>query len=681
MIFIKMTLVDYWRQLLLNICEPIYKLIVYLYELFEVVGTAEVITNESLTILYNRVGLLLGIYMLFRILFSFIQMLINPDYISDKEKGAGKIAIKAILTIVLIAITPFIFEKALELQNFIVGANGGNNVIANIILPTQDVSDYEEFGPTLSAYLFDSFYRFDDAAPQNKRDKCDVLKPYTDGQTKLHESIVRNKGSVSYASLCLYDDGKTDYVFNDKENGDERYTISFTWNGVFAILAGGMVCYMLLTYILSVGARVIQLAFLRIISPMAIMTFLSPKKDSMFSKWLKMCATTYLDLFIRMAIIYFIVFMISTIMSSETGIALAKPFEDMWIVNIVMILALLIFGKKAPELLKELFPSSGSAASLGFGLKSPKKMFDDMLGGSTLYKAGRWTTRGAAGLAGGALLGAGAGLLGADHKLSGMLGGALRGGFTGIRKGGIKKVVGNQRDINAKYRKMHADGANWFDMKKSSFQQAVGINTAGQKMQLQYDAYDDVIKRNDDMEQYLDKQVMKYGEFGSYVQAAQQKYDSLKEQFKNPIAMPKEVSKADFIITTKDGKKYFNKTGYEAALVKYNEALEQRKQEEARRGQLLAAASQEVEDTKKAQRKAYMESTKGRDDQVLTGKISEYDYAAKQAGITIERDNDGKITFEGIDSAKTSAKNSKANISASAEFRRQKAADEASGKK
>lgn len=489
MFFVKMTLGDYWRQLLLNICEPIYKLIVYLYELFEVIGTAEIITNETLTVLYNRIGLLLGLYMIFRILFSFIQMLINPDFISDKEKGIGKITSKAILTIILIAITPFIFEKAIELQNFIVGVNGEKNVIASIILPDQDLSKFDDFGPKLSAYLFDSFYNYDDAIKDNPPKKCDVLEEYSPGVTMLHESIVRSKGSVSFAEHCLYkDDG---FVFTDEFTEKERYLISFTWNGVFAIIVGGIVCFMLLTYVLSVGARVIQLAFLRIISPMAIMTFLSPKKDGMFNKWLKMCMTTYLDLFIRMAIIYFVVFLIRTIMNSDSGIALAKPFDDMWIVNIVMILALLIFAKKAPELLKELFPSSGSA-SLGFGLKSPKKMLDSMLGGKQLWNA----TKRTAGFGVGALAGGAIGFLGGRGagRVSGIFGGMTRGALGGAKKGALwsnlKGVGTKQAQINKQKIDWKNNGSTWSGRMGQRMANTFGLVGAAEGFENQMAEYD-----------------------------------------------------------------------------------------------------------------------------------------------------------------------------------------------
>lgn len=390
MIFADVGVIEqFWRELLLNICQPIYKLIVYLYELFEVIGTAEILTGDVVTKLYTRVGMILGIYMLFRIIFSFIQMLINPDYISDKEKGVGKIASKAILTILFIAITPFLFNKAFEIQNFVVGAgNVENNVIAKLVFPEKVMSS-KDFGPVLSAYLFESFYRYDEEylSLEDSVNDCVPLQKSSDGvENNLHKSIVRSKGNIGYAKICLFAHDNYQATFTIKN--EEKYKIDFTWNGVFAIIVGIVVCYTLLTYTIMVGVRVIQLAFLRIIAPMAILTYMSPKQDTMFSKWLKMCTTTYLDLFIRMAIIYFAVFIIEAIMSGG-GIALNNSnFEHQWIVNVVMIVALLMFAKKAPELLKELIPSSG-AASLGFGLKSPKKMFEDMAGSGMLKKVGK----------------------------------------------------------------------------------------------------------------------------------------------------------------------------------------------------------------------------------------------------------------------------------------------------
>lgn len=378
------TIETYWRTILLALCKPVYQLIVYVYELFEVVGTAEILTNDALTTIYNRVGMLLGVYMMFRIIFSFIQMLINPDYITDKEKGVGKIIVKVVLTILLIAITPFLFEKAMDIQKFVVGSSSGENIIANILLPggSKMKGGQQTFGVELSAYLFESFYKYDkNMLNSGVKGECEALDEY-DGVTNLHKSIMNSGGDISFAKICL-DKSWTDQKEAGKDK--EKYEITFSSNGVFALIVGVIVCYILFTYTLMAGVRVIQLVFLRIVAPMAILTYMSPKKDTMFSKWLKMCTTTYLDLFIRMAIIYFAIFIIQALMGGN-GIALQNQgYQHQWIVDIVMIIALLIFAKKAPDLLKELFPSTGGAASLGF-FSSPKKLFDSMIGGGILNK-------------------------------------------------------------------------------------------------------------------------------------------------------------------------------------------------------------------------------------------------------------------------------------------------------
>ena len=112
---------------------------------------------------------------------------------------------------------------------------------------------------------------------------------------------------------------------------------------------------------------------------MAVVSYLSPKKDNMFSKWFKIYISTYIDIFIRVGIIYFCVFLsaqlLDTIESGETTFWASIGQEDLTTrsyIVVIMILALLTFAKKAPELLKELLPTS--ASKLGFGT-SMKEIF------------------------------------------------------------------------------------------------------------------------------------------------------------------------------------------------------------------------------------------------------------------------------------------------------------------
>ena len=137
---------DGWRTLLLLLCESIYKLIAYLYELFESIATAEILSSDQINSVFGRISLILGIYMMFRLILAFIQYLINPDQISEKEKGVANLVKKSILVVVLLGVTPTIFSKAIELQNMVVGIGNNENIIAKIILPSGNIQNLNNFG-------------------------------------------------------------------------------------------------------------------------------------------------------------------------------------------------------------------------------------------------------------------------------------------------------------------------------------------------------------------------------------------------------------------------------------------------------------------------------------------------------------------------------------------------------
>ena len=221
------------------------------------------------------------------------------------------------------------------------------------------------------------------------------------------------------------------------------------WDGLFAIGFGLFMVYILITYCISVATRVIQLAYLQLIAPVPILSYISDPEGS-FKNWTKQCMTTYLDLFIRLAIIYFIITVSTQILQafSEVGSVFyestgleAGSGTAKW-VSRFLIIGLLMFGKRVPELLKDLFPNfGGGAASIGFGLKNPKKMLGDIPGmgiakGAATFGLGT-VVGGAAGMASGIKNG-----YGVRGKIAGAFGGFNRGIAGGAKtKGNIFKNV------------------------------------------------------------------------------------------------------------------------------------------------------------------------------------------------------------------------------------------------
>lgn len=375
-----------------QIAAVLYNFIVYLYNIFMILARAEILNDNYIQAIYNRVGMILGVFMIFKLSFSLIQSLVNPEKLTDKKSGFGNIITRCIISIVLLGITPSLFKMAFKIQNIIVGTeNDTNNIIYKFVVADAETENAATFGRTLATDLYFSF--FTEKTEGIISDGNDiVIDP--EGNTVLETKDYNYlRQSVKDGSLDFND---MVYYLSLRSNG----TYAIKWDVLFSIGVAAAVIYILITYCISVATRVIQLAYLQLIAPVPILSYISDPEGT-FKNWIKQCMTTYLDLFMRLAIIYFIIAVsrqILTIMSDESKLLSSTGLspdsgEYIW-VKIFLVLGLLMFGKRVPELLKDLFPNfgGGGAASIGFGLKSPKKMLEDipLLGKSSerIAKAG-----------------------------------------------------------------------------------------------------------------------------------------------------------------------------------------------------------------------------------------------------------------------------------------------------
>ena len=374
------------RTFMGQIAAILYSLIESMYVLFSYLAKAEIIDNDFIAAIYRKVGLLLGLFMVFKLSFSLIQSLINPEKLTDKKNGFASIIGRCILSIVLLGITPSLFREAFHIQNYIVGSNNQNNIIYKLVVGKAVSGNFEDLGRVLASDLYFTFFT-DDDGNLNKGIK-DIITDndfeyYDRFKTDNYDNLVE---SVENKEMSFHD---TVQYLTVKENG--KYVIEFNW--LLSLSFGIVFIYLMFSYCIQTAVRVIQLAYLQLIAPVPILSYISDP-DGAFKKWLKQCSTTFLDLFIRLSIIYFSMYVIddvieqfsksSGIIFESTGVA-ANDTLFKALIKIFIILGLLIFAKRVPELLKDLFPNmGGGTASLSFGLKSPKKMLDDipLIGGA-----------------------------------------------------------------------------------------------------------------------------------------------------------------------------------------------------------------------------------------------------------------------------------------------------------
>lgn len=339
------------RGLMAMLCEAIYSIMGFFYELFNIVAKSNILTSEDVHPIYQRVTMILTIVMVFYITFQFVKYVVQPDNMTDKEKGAGNIVYKMVIIIVLIAFVPKIFEIAYKVQNVIIE----KNVISKVILGPQASVDEKNLGPGFASSVLSMFYYVD---AENATKEC------YDGAT-CEQIVAKNIAD-------LQKDGKINTLslgLNETDESDKAL-ITFEFSGLLPVIVGGAIAWILMLYCVDVGVRWAQLLYLQLIAPIPILGYMSPKKDGIFQKWVKQCFTTYLDLFIRVALINVILLLCHTLLQSKlTGGIIPEGTTGMMatLAYVVLIMGVMLFAHKAPKMLAELFPKGG-AASGNFGI-------------------------------------------------------------------------------------------------------------------------------------------------------------------------------------------------------------------------------------------------------------------------------------------------------------------------
>lgn len=261
---------------------------------------------------------------------------------------------------------------------------------------------------------------------------------------------------------------------------DGRYFINYKF--ALSTAVGVAVLYFLIMFCIDIAIRSVKLGFLEMIAPIPIISYCDPKsgKDGMFKKWLDMLWKTYLELFMRLFALYFGIYVIS-IVGRFRDVVTGDVVNDFF-VNVFMILGVLIFVKKLPEILKEVFNLKGDGK---FEFNPLKRIENDALFGKQI--AG--VAKKGLGVAGGALAG-----ISAAPAFQ-------RGGFESIKKGiqggwngdkfsknySAARAAGAER--HRKLQEMSADGVTRFDEFKEQFGDFFGRESQATKIKRASDRY------------------------------------------------------------------------------------------------------------------------------------------------------------------------------------------------
>jgi len=404
---------DAIRSILSFLDRPAYLLLGLVYQLFFNVASADLFSNGTILAFYKRVQLIIGVFMMFQLAMTILKGIVNPDTFTDSKTGGAalikRIAISLILLTVLVPINipgaKNEWERQLNNNGLLFGALYSlqhrildNNTLGRLILGTNDSAEsFTESDPNdkdsslaKSSRIFTStvlkgFYRINLIEEENRKhedgkddaifNENRVCKDIDDEVLAAYTRLDADPGEIiSMVNItCDKDESLLGLIpglgdVYKKLSGKTMYVFAYT--GFISMIVAFVFVFILLSFTIDVAVRAVKLAVLRLLAPIPIISYMDPKggKDATFNAWVKTLTSTYLDLFIRLSVVYFIIFLIQDMIVH--GIVINTGSGILGVFSMILIwIGLFIFAKQAPKFIKDVLGLKNDPGKLfgGFG--------------------------------------------------------------------------------------------------------------------------------------------------------------------------------------------------------------------------------------------------------------------------------------------------------------------------
>lgn len=370
-----------------------YTLLVVAYNIFDAVAQLDLFGGSTAgEKLYDditsRIYGIISVVMIFIFAYQLIMLIVDPE---GKQKKSQSALIKdTVISIILVIVMPTIFKYMAIFQNHVIK----DNTLGAIIMGTGNGDTEQNPGKKVALMTLISFYHPEGTSYSTFYDTDGLkdeatAKSLCEEQTREHSISIGDDDAADVKTCQRYYDALKKW-----ENSNDIAVGSITTKGSLhdcvgdemeymwiLSTAGALVCaWFFFQYAIDMGTRAVKLGCLQLISPVPVILRIFPQTKKTFETWFGEIKKTYLEVFIRLAVIFFVLELIKLIPTfitilfdannSLTGVAKG-------IATVVLILGMLKFAKDAPELFKTLFSNGGNLLS-GMNLNpgSIKKPFN-----------------------------------------------------------------------------------------------------------------------------------------------------------------------------------------------------------------------------------------------------------------------------------------------------------------
>lgn len=451
-----------------GISSMIFTVINGLFVLIDDIARYNFFSAETINDFTSKIYVIIGVLMLFKLVISAVQYIVNPDMFDDKNKGLGAVLKKSIIVVILLAIVPSIFQLAMEIQGDII------DQIPKVIFGNKSYNTGSA-GKDISSTVVRSFI-----VPKDGYEEISV-------EVKDEEDI----------RSVITDGCSTNFLSKDFWGGNGcKYNL---WWILLIPVVGVFLIYILVSLVIDVATRTIKLAIVQILAPIPITAYITDEKK--LTNWATTSVQIYVDLFIRLAVIFLIVYIMQVVLkdmfvssgydnftnsiSSATG---RRPEGiEIVLVKMVIVIALLLFAKNAPKFITDLLGLKGAGEGFNDMFKRAGGLFGattaGLTGGLANYQnrmrnaksdRAKWD-----GLSFGQKMKARAGALGSAG--AGMTSATFRGGRASLNGKGLKEAfnTGHKGAVTARQnREMdNMNNVSSWDRVKTRYQDFMGLDT------------------------------------------------------------------------------------------------------------------------------------------------------------------------------------------------------------
>lgn len=402
---------NFVRTIASSLSFCVYFLLGLMYQIFFNVASAQLFESETIKNFYGRVQLIIGVFMVFKLAITILQGIMDPEKFMGNKEGFGTIITRVVVALIMLAVIVPInvpdvqnansYEKYINNNGLLFGTLYSlqdrilsGNTLGRLILGTTDTAEnpdaVDQTGKTeaqiqqeklvQSANIFSStilkgFLRIN-LVPEDERVDDDETNPENwycgDHLTDDHRTVIDMYNQLDISPIVLLSDPvvKAKCNFNWQASvpglkliaGKSKYLFAF--NFILALIVGAIFLVLLVAFTVDIAIRSIKLAILRLLAPIPIISYVEPKsaKDGMFASWVKALTSTYLDLFLRLAIVYFVIFIIQEMMVN--GIIIDQAGGIVGITSCIFIwIGLFFFARMAPKFIKDILGLKGPGMS------------------------------------------------------------------------------------------------------------------------------------------------------------------------------------------------------------------------------------------------------------------------------------------------------------------------------